>query len=213
MYIKYIATKDIVPVAFVVSGDDIAFSGNAITSTTTNLSGVLNGEWIQIINSAGNDGWFQLIANSTANSISVAQALITEVAGALVTLDGYEHGYGEEYTLEIGAESVTNKFDDDVKEVDPIDTTALSDFIDWGTDESWTIKTTYFDYSLKKYWKEFRSSVRGGATLEFDPYGTAASPVEPMIAQIPKKKNIQFSHIDDSLDLLISFTAKKVRDA
>jgi len=68
----------------VVTGDDISFSGNTISSSIRTDLSIFSGT-ITVLNSIKNDGDLTVTA-STANSITVAEALTTELAGAVITI-------------------------------------------------------------------------------------------------------------------------------
>lgn len=70
-----------------VSGSDIAFSGNSITSTTTNLSGFVDGDKLRVDDSMYNNGYWTVSGSSTTTTITVVETLTTETAFATVTID------------------------------------------------------------------------------------------------------------------------------
>lgn len=69
-----------------VSGTDISFSGNTLTSTTTDLSGFVDGEYITVDGSTSNDGSYKVNGAPTGTSLTVYESLTTESAGASVSL-------------------------------------------------------------------------------------------------------------------------------
>lgn len=69
-----------------VTGTDLAFtSSTSITSTDTDLSVFGAGDVVQVVGSASNDG-FRTVTASTATSLTVASGIVTEAAGASVTI-------------------------------------------------------------------------------------------------------------------------------
>lgn len=97
-----------------ITATDIAANGTTskFTSSTTNFmtSGVKAGQWLQV-ESAGNNGFFQVTA-ATANNITVAGevAVVTAAAGGTVVLSGQMLRNGitdKSYSLEVLFDDVT----------------------------------------------------------------------------------------------------------
>lgn len=70
-----------------VTGSDISFSGNTISSTSTDLSGFSNGNKLRVVDSRYNDGYYTVSGSSTTSSITVVETLTTESALAIVAID------------------------------------------------------------------------------------------------------------------------------
>lgn len=208
MKLDYIATADIVPVDFIVTGDDVAFTGNAITSVATNLSGLLSGQWVSVVGSVSNDGWYQLSADSVVGSMTVVQSLVAESAGALLTLDGYLHGYGEAYSIIVACEVLDSKFDDSFKANSPLDRSGETEIVFFGTDEVWSVVTDEFDFEDVPSYKEFRASTVDGQTFSFDPYGDGVVSVDLMSVEI--KSRLQFRRVNTTMKMTAAFSVRKV---
>ena len=209
MFIEYVATESIAPYDYLKPGVDISFTvgDSSINSTTTVLSAIPVGYWINISGSPLNSIWVQTVT-VTANKITVAQAVATESAGALITLTGYEHGLGETYSLEIGATSVSMPDKNSRVVNSGMDVSESREVIDWGEEDYFAVMSQQIALTDKKYWDEFRSSVRGGAYFTFDPYGTQASPVDQFTAEI--ESGVRYAHVAQTLAIKASFTVRRI---
>ena len=86
------------------AGTDIAFTvtTDIISSTTTDLSAFKVGDSITIAGSTSNDGTVIVTAVTSSTSITVDTALVTEAAGASVTITADVSGYYSMYVRERG---------------------------------------------------------------------------------------------------------------
>lgn len=155
------------------SATDISFSAfdNSINSTSTDLSGLVLNNWIYVTGAANNDnnGWMMVDGTSTSTKIiiSVSTVLVTEAAGASITVQGYEHGDNQSYDLTwpVTVRQPTWEFQR---------TTTASigrgrESVYWGRDEYWDISFTEFEEALVPYVTEFLHSVGRGDSFLFDP--------------------------------------------
>lgn len=182
--VTYTAKREIEKLAYLKSGTDIsaAAADDSFNATSTNLSGLIDNEWINtsgFANSA-NNGWFQANGNSTTTKISqdTTASLVTESAGPSITIQGYKRGYGQSYNLESGMQQLTRDARTIRKEQESLGgsvETLLQRRI-----VAWNVKTDILEESALAQWREFHASVESGETFTFDPYGSAASPDKPV---------------------------------
>jgi len=181
--ITYTAKRKIVPLSptWSKTGSDIsaATADDSYNSTSTDLSGLSTGNYVKVsgFSNSANNGWHKVAATSTGNKITVSENLVDEAGGGIITIQGYEHGPGESYTLEKGAE-----IDYERRPVRDVQTalSGSSETMLRRTDRVWTINTVLLAQSELKYWLEFLASVEGGETFTLDPYGTQYTPDDPV---------------------------------
>ncbi len=181
--ISYIAKREIEKSSFAASGTDISVASidNSFNSISTPLNGVADDEWVLssgLINQV-NNGWHQANGASTATKIITdTAALVDEAAGANISLQGYVRGLGQSYDIEFSARQLERSV-----RVDRKVQTALGgqrETLLNRRDVFWDIGTRIIDESELAQWREFLASVEGGETFTLDPYGTIASPDNPV---------------------------------
>lgn len=175
--ITYIAKRAILLSGFSLSADvDISAdtSDDSFNSVTSDLSGLLSGEWVLVANSASNNGWHQLTADSTATKITVSTNLTDEVAGANISILGYLHGINESYDLETGSQVLGQSTA--TKTNVSTSLSGVSETLLLNSIEYWDITTGIISEAELLYWKEFIASTRAREPFSFDAYGTIAAP-------------------------------------
>lgn len=181
--INYTLTRNIAPAVnftAVVDAVDISFASadNSINSVTTDLSGLLAGEWVYVVGSttAENPGWHQLAADSTTNKITINTdtTLVDELAGASISIDGYLNGFGEQINLETAARTLDQSSVATTRRAESI--SGVIETLLHREIEYWNIVTGFITEADLPRWKQFFSSVRAGEVFLLDPYGTVASP-------------------------------------
>lgn len=178
MRITYNAKRDIVTTSFYITGaTDISCAtvDDSFNSVTTDLSGLLNGEYVNVtgFTESQNNGWHEVNGNSTAAKIISVLNLADEAAGDSITMQGYEHGYGGGYDLETDAQQAQPSVQSRRSDVESIGGQEHS--LLHNQRRLWQVTTGIILKDDKKYWDEFFSSVRAKETFTFDPYGTVAS--------------------------------------
>jgi hypothetical protein len=176
--VVYTAKREIEKTAFLKTGTDLsaAAGDDSFNSVTTDLSGVLSGQWIYAsgFTNAANNGWHQVNGNSTATKIVTTSSLTTETAGASVTLQGYKRGDGQLYTLEFKP----TKLDRSEKFVRQ-KAQALGgarETLFQRSDVFWDVNSGPLIETDVPQFREFLASVAAGETFVFDPYGTLGAP-------------------------------------
>jgi len=185
--VTYTAKRNIVTVDFGVSGTDISAddADNSFNSSTTDLSGLNEDEWIEVVGSSSNDGWHQVSSDSTSTKIIVTSTLTTEAAGDNIAIDGYLHGKGEDYSLDFDSSQINPSSQAAVDESKSMNGTIEALF--HRETFYWDITAIRIEQADKKLWDEFFSSVRARERFTFDAYGTIAAP-----------DNTQSASLDDS---------------
>lgn len=194
MKITYIAVREIEPAGYTKTGTDIsaAASDDSFNSVTTDLSGLLNNQWALVSGfvNTSNNGWFQANGNSTSTKITqdTTTSLITEAAGAIISIVGYKRGFGQSYDLEFYSEKAERlvKLDRNVHkpigggaaEVLFMHQDVLVDVSAIGANGEGITEAQIPQY------REFLASVSAGEIFTFDRYGTIAVPVDPRSAQL-----------------------------
>jgi len=186
--INYIAKRSIVPVVFFISQSTVSASSvdNSFNDSTNDLSGLSANEWVYVTGFANteNNGWHQLLSDSTANKIIINTdtALVTEAAGNAVTLQGYLHGLNVSYDLDFDLQRYTPQ----PKEIKTTITAKggnRSTLYD-RTDNFYDCQTSYINESELPLWDEFFASVAAGEGFIFDAYGTSGTPNNPVSVEI-----------------------------
>lgn len=173
---NYSAKRDIVATGFNVTGIDISISSidNSLNSVTTDLSGLLAGQWVLVSGTAVDDGWHQLDIDSTTNKIKLLSTLTTELAGSSIQIIGYYHGLSAAYDLETDAHTLnpskvtTNKSSESLS--------GIRETLHFKNIKYWDILTDYVDQATLPFWEEFFSSVAGNESFNIDLYGSIAAP-------------------------------------
>jgi hypothetical protein len=190
-YITYIAAREIIPrAAFSVVGADISVANvdGSFNAATTDLSGLLDADWVLASGfaDAANNGWFQLEADSTAAKIDTSStALVDEVAGASVSLVGYQHGLGQAYSLEFdlsrcAPSAPTDKYVNRGLDLSP--ETLLH-----SVGQYFDCQIAHLDRDDLPKFDELFNSVIANETATFDAFGTVASPVKPIAVELDIK--------------------------
>lgn len=182
--ITYIALRSLEATGYSKIGIDISVlaTDDSFNATSTSLLGLLNDQWVQSSGFANavNNGWFQVNGNSTATKISqdTTTALIAEAAGPQITLKGYYRGYGQSYSMDFGLSRADRRVKQMKTDHQPIGP-GVPETVFFRDEVYWDLETANIKEVNMKQWREFLASVGGGETFIFDPYGTAASPVDP----------------------------------
>jgi len=185
----YTALREFEPTGFNKTGVDIsaAAGDDSFNATSTNLSGVLDNQWVLVAGfaNAANNGWFQANGNSTSAKITqdTTASLVTEAAGPSVNIAAYYRGLGQSYNLEIGLERVDRSVKVRRNEQHPLGGGA-PEVLTYSRGQLVGVRTDYITEAQIKQWREFLASVEGGETFTFDRYGTLAAPVDPRTAEL-----------------------------
>lgn len=182
--ITYAAKRNIEKNDFLATGTDISVSDvdNSINSTTTDLSGILAGEWVYVVNfdETDNNGWLQVLSASTSTKIIIDSAfvLVTEAAGNSINIIGYKRGMGELYQLEFFNRNITPR----VKHIKrgSISIGGIRRSVLHRTDYMYNVSLLPNTNILADYyrqWMEFIYSVSASESFQFDENGTIAIPV------------------------------------
>lgn len=181
--IIYVALREFEPTGFSKTGTDIsaAAGDDSFNATSTNLSGVLDNEWVLVSGfaNAANNGWFQANGNSTSTKISqdTTTALVTEAAGPSVTIIGYKRGLNQSYAMDFGVERADRNVRTKRSSHQPMGGGA-PEVLNYRDEKYIQVSTGIVAETGLAQWREFLASVSGGETFTFDRYGTAAAPVE-----------------------------------
>lgn len=184
--ITYIAKRGFEPstVAQILStGISVASSDDSFNAAS-GLSGLLNGEWILVSGFANsiNNGWFQLNANSTSTKITqlTRTDLITESAGAQITIKGYKRGLNVSYNIDAFLVEQADRKVNVVRNSHRSLGGGSPEVLIHRRDVQIDVTTGLILEADIKKWREFLASVEGGETFTFDRYGSIASPSEPL---------------------------------
>lgn len=203
--IAYLAARKLEKTGYLKIGTDIsaAASDDSFNATSTNLSGLLDNQWIKVSGFANavNNGWFQVNGNSTTTKISqdTLTTLVTEAAGPSVTIVGYKRGLGQTYQLEFGAEVLDRSSDANSESNQPMADVA-PEVVLYREEALEQVRTTAIDQTTMNQFREFLSSVRAGESFTFDKYGTIASPSNPLTAVLvgktysEQRENVSFKY-------------------
>ena len=157
----------------------------SFNSASTDLSGLLAGDWVNtsgFANSANND-WFQLAANSTAAKIdTTGTTIVDEAVGQTVVIVGYQHGYGQSYSIEFNADVLQPSYPARKNRVEALDGSADT-FLFWNA-KAWSVTASVIHNNDLPLWEEFLASVIGGESFTFDPNGTIAVPDAPVTVEL-----------------------------
>lgn len=190
--ITYVALRKIERTGFSKTGTDIsaAAGDDSFNATVTNLSGLLDNQWIKVSGFANavNNGWFQMNGNSTTTKIlqDTLTTLVTEAAGPIITIIGYKRGLGQSYQIEFGAEVLDRSSDADREENQPMADVA-PEVILYREEAIEEVRTAAVDQTTMNQLREILSSVRAGEGFTFDKYGTIAAPDNPLSAVLVGK--------------------------
>lgn len=190
--ITYTAKREIEKLAYLKTGTDIsaAAADDSFNATSTDLSGLLDDEWINVSGfvAAADNGWFQANGASTANKIAqdTSTALVDEAAGPTITIQGHKRGLGQQYTLEFGAFLIDRSVKDD-KVVHRAIGGGLPESIFRHSDVIWSFRTEVLAEALTVQWREFLASVKNTEPFTFDPFGTIAVPDAPVTVYLDGK--------------------------
>lgn len=123
--------------------------------------------------------------NQSGSPAAILQgvALITEAAGAPVTLKGYKRGLNQTYSMEFGIELGDRS--SDVKRTKQQPMANVPPEVTFFREEDFEdIRTAKILQSGILQWREMISSSRAGELVTFDKYGTIAAPDNPLQAMI-----------------------------
>lgn len=206
--ITYIARREFVPDNFLVSSADISASDvdNSFNSSVVDLSGIADDFWIKT-SGGTNAGWHQVVT-ATANKITTTSVLTTEGVGINITLDGYEHGEGDQYQLETASQQMI----DTVTAVGPRPKKSINgtpETIIHRIDTIWDILTGIIMPDQVEYWDEFRYSVLGGESFTLDPYGAIATPDKP-VTVVLDVRSLRLERVQNSQLRQLSFQARQL---
>jgi len=204
----YTALREFEPTGFSKSGTDIsaAAGDDSFNATSTNLSGLLDNEWILVAGfaNAANNGWFHANGNSTTTKISqdTSASLVTEAAGPSVTIVGYKRGLGQSYSIEIGTSGDRSvKVTRNVQQ--PLGGGAPEVLLH-RRESTVMVTTGYISEAQIKQWREFLASAEGGETFTYDRLGTVAAPDNPVQAALESESYTEM-RVGDSSSYQLSF--------
>lgn len=176
--LSYIAKRNIAKIDFSKTALDISIiaADNSINSPVVDVSGLLAGSWVLLVGTAVDDGWHQLLVDSTASKIIInANTTLTdETAGSAITIDGYYHGLDEGYIIETTVQTADQDFKAKTKTAESL--SGLTQTMYFNEIETWSLTTGYILEADLIYWREMFSSLRAGEALVLDVYGTITSP-------------------------------------
>lgn len=203
--ITYVAVRKIEKTGYLKTGTDIsaAASDDSFNATSTNLSGLLDNQWIKVSGfaNAANNGWFQVNGNSTTTKISqdTTTSLVTEAAGPAVIITGYKRGFGQSYQLEFGGEVLDRSSEANSEANQPMADVA-PEVVLYREEALEQVRTQALDQTTMNQFREMLSSVRAGESFTFDKYGTIASPSNPLPAVLvgktyaEQRENVSFKY-------------------
>jgi hypothetical protein len=210
-YVQYTAKdRKIIELDFSAAGTDIsaAASDDSFNSTTTDLSGLLAGNWIKVsgFTETANNGWHQLASDSTSTKIVTNSILTTESAGDAVSMQGYEHGSGELYSIDFDGSMIYPTHSPDIEPsiAENGYTESVINRIDYG----WTVTTTLRDLSARGSWREFLASVANYESFTFDPDGTSSVPISPVTVVMEGKQD--FKPVDQTGQFRVNFQVREL---
>jgi hypothetical protein len=202
--ITYAAKRNIEKNNFLATGADLSVSDtdNSINSTSTDLSGILAGEWIYVegFTETDNNGWLQILSASTTNKIIIDSAfvLVTEAAGDSINIIGYKRGMGELYQLEFFNRNITPRVNHVKRE--SISIGGIRRSIIHRTDYMYNVSLLPNPNVLSDYyrqWMEFIYSVSASEVFQFDENGTIAVPITDFNCTMEGSPNINRIGIND----------------
>lgn len=182
--ITYVAKRNIVPGTFSVTGSDISADSvtDSFSSTSTDLSGLSTGDYVYVTGFANdaNNGWHILSGNSTTTNIPVsASALTTEAAGQTVTIGEYLHVAGTAYNLEDSSPAKLG-MREEAQSSERVSLGGKHQSILHRIESGWDYQSGFIARADVVYWREFTQSVMAKEAFVFDPYGSIASPDDPI---------------------------------
>jgi hypothetical protein len=186
--ISYTALREIEKLAYLKSGTDIfaAAVDDSFNATTTDLSGLLDDQWIEATGFAdpANNGWFQAFGNSTATKINqdTSAALVDEGPGPSIVLQGHVRGLNQLYAIDIEFGKADRRAD--VRRRRNVAVGGAVETVLQRRDVLWSLTTDFIAEAGLAQWREFLASVEGGESFVVDPYGTAAAPDTPLVVSL-----------------------------
>lgn len=185
--IAYTVLREIEKLPYLKTGTDIsaAAADNSFNAVTTDLSGLLDNQWIDVtgFTDPANLGFFQASAASTTLKILQDSAtLVIEAAGANITLQGHVRGLNQLATLEFGVQEAQRRVA--VQRTSKPAIGGAMETILKRRDELWQVTTDFIAEADLPQWREFLASVEGGESFTLDPYGTVAAPVLPLVVSL-----------------------------
>ena len=187
--ITYIAKDEIEKTGYSKSGTDIsaAASDDSFNAASTNLSGLLDDQWIQVAGfaNAANNGWFQANGNSISTKISqdTSSSLVDEAAGPAVSIVGYVRGLGQSYSIDFALTAADRSVTVERNKQQPLGGGA-PEITFYRRQKFYSVTTSLFTEAQMKQVREFLASVDDGSQFTFDPYGTSGSPDSPHPAML-----------------------------
>jgi len=203
---SYTANRNFIPTDLSITAIDISIlaSDDSFNSAGGDFAGLISGYWVLVSGSAVDDGWHQLLVDSTSGKITTTSTLTDETAGSSITIIGYKHGLNEVYDLEIYSQILNPIYKSKTKKSESlsgvVETLLLNEI------EYWDITTGEITEAELPYWLEFFSSVKAGEVFSFDPYGTIALPDNVKTCIIEGDQDI--SRIETSDGYYISFKVR-----
>jgi len=206
--LKWFAKREHVPRDFVRLAADItvaAVDGSFSSAGVVSLLGLVAGDWVRVSGYAaagteGVDGWHQLSVDSTAAKITTTSVLPDVVAGASVRIEGFLHGDGQEYSLDLKLSEIER--DHQVVKKEFIaksgrkQTRIIRDELYWEGRTQPILKSAVgAESQIHLYREAFASLLHGEvATLDPEERATLASPVGPVSvvlvgSSIPEKRD------------------------
>lgn len=184
----YTAKREIEKLAYLKTGTDISAAAvdDSFNSVTTDLSGLLDDEWVEVIGlvDPANIGWFQ--ANGASITTKITQDtsvdLVTEAAGPLVTIQGHVRGLDQQYSIEFTPRRLHRRVK--VERNRSISIGGSAETILRRRDVFWDVNSGRLLEADLPQWREFLASIEGGESLTFDPYGTIALPDNPLVCEL-----------------------------
>lgn len=212
--ITYTALREMEPTGYAKTGTDIsaAASDDSFNATSTNLSGVLDNQWVLVTGfaNAANNGWFQ--ANGNSSSTKIAQdtttSLVTEAAGPTVSIVGYKRGLGQSYSIEFDVEQVDRGVKVNRGEQHPIGGGAPEVLL-YSRDTFVDVRTDFINEVQLLQWREILASVEGGEVFTFDRYGTVAAPIDLRQVML-ESTNYNEARVGAALKYRLSFKVRLV---
>jgi len=175
--ITYTAKRNIAKGSFYVTGSDILADtlSDDFQSTTTNLTGLVSGNYIYVtgFSTWPNYGWHTVNGTSTATAISVTTNLTDEAAGATIEIQEYLHLYGVSYTIYTNP-SVLNPWQR-VESSESISQGGLEQSILRRVDRGYDFTSGLLTDAEFIYWREFTESVAAKESFTFDAFGIPGS--------------------------------------
>lgn len=134
---------------------------------------------------AGTGELWTVNSSGTPPAMLQGAALVTESAGASVTLTGYKRGLGQSYDMEFRCDQADDPGPNFVRTSNRASGGGAPEVLLERIDDSFSVSvfgtsTGLIDDAAAKQWREALGSMAAGETATFDRYGTVASPDNPV---------------------------------